>query len=178
MFIQAIVGGLAFLAGVVAISRPTKNLHWAIKYTPIFLCSLGIFNVWQYFAQSIPVVADAKVTILQVESNKMYISVDPQFARRCNLHALDIHLVDSSKIETRVAANFVNPKDFSQPNVPYGWHDANIFEIKVNPGSYESFYFLAYDRCAFDVHVRSEFGHTLIPPKFNSPLPTKSASAV
>ena len=172
MLLEAIVGGLAFLAGVVAISRPTKDLHPAIKYTPIFLCVVGAFNAWNYFAQNIPAVADAKVTVLEVKPHTLYVGVEPQFARKCKLRVLDVYMVDADKVETRVPANFVDAKDYSLPQVPFGWQKETVLEIQANPRQYESFYFVEHDRCAFDVHVRSEFGHTMIPPKFNAGMPT------
>lgn len=179
MLIEAIIGALCFLAGVVAISRPTRNLHPAIKYTPILLCTLGSFNVWHYFSLNIPAVADAKVAVLQVEPHKMYVEVEPQLARKCQLHAVDVHLVDSDKIETRAPAVFVDPKDYSLPQVgALAWRTRNVLEINANPRQYESFYIVAYDRCAFEVHVRSEFGSTLIPQKFNAGAPTGAASGV
>lgn len=172
MLLEAIIGGLAFLAGVVAISRPTKELHPAIKYTPIFLCAIGAFNIWNYFSQAIPAIADAKVTVLEVQSHKMYIGVDPHFARKCRLRALDVYLVDADHVETRAPANFVDPKDYAIPRVPFGWQTDSVVEVQANPRQYQSFYFVEHDRCAFDIHVRSEFGHTLVPPKFNAGLPT------
>lgn len=171
MLIEAIIGFLAFLAGVIAISRPTKNLHPAIKYTPIFLCAIGAFCIWNYFSQIIPAVADAKVTVLDVQSHRMYIGVDPHFARKCQVRGIDVYLVDSDKVETRVPANFVDPKDYSLPRASLSWQSDSILEIQANPRKYESFYFVEYDRCAFDIHVRSEFGRTLVPQKFNAGVP-------
>lgn len=172
MLLDAIIGSFAFLAGVVAISRPTKDLHPAIKYTPIFLCIVGAFLIWNYFSQAIPAIADAKITVLEVQSHRMYIGVEPQFARKCKTGALDVYLVDKDKVETRVPANFVDPKDYSLLRVPFGWGKDSVVEIQANPRQYESFYLVEHDRCAFDVHVRSEFGRTMVPQKFNAGVPT------
>lgn len=172
MLLEAVVGGLGFLAGVVAISRPTKNLHPAIKYTPIFLCAIGVFNIWNHFSQTIPAVPEAKISVLEINPHIMYVGVEPKFARRCKLSSLDAYLIDSDKMETRVPVNFVNPKDYSLPQGSFDWKTNSVVEIQGNPRVYQSFYFVEQDRCAFDVQVRSEFGRTLIPQKFNAGLPT------
>jgi hypothetical protein len=177
MLLEAVIGGFAFLAGVVAISRPTKDLHPALKYTPIFLCVIGAVNVWNYFSETIPAVADANITVLEVQSHRMYTGIEPHFARKCHPVALDVYLIDKDKVETRVPANFVDPKDYSLPAASFGWSKDSVVEIQANPRQYESFYFVEYDKCAFDAQVRSEFGHTLVPQKFNAGLPTGDVPA-
>lgn len=172
MLMEAIVGAILFIAGVVAISRPTRDLHPAIKFAPIFLCVGGAFNMWTYVSQEIPVVADAKISVMEVDSNRMYISVEPALARKCTLRAMDVYFVDSLGNKIRAPANFVDFKDYTHALTTTQWKDENILEVKVNPRQYESFYIVTYDRCAFDVHVKSQFGHTLVPQKFNAGLPT------
>jgi len=170
MLIHAIVGAVAFLAGIVAISRPTKNLHPAIKYTPIMLCAIGAFLIWSYCTEIIPVEVNAKVAILEMEPQKMYVSVDPELARRCDLRNLDVRMIDSANVETHAIANLVDPKKHDETIPLAKWNTHNVVEIQVDPKNYESFYFVAHDRCAFGVHVKSEFGHTSIPERFNASL--------
>lgn len=172
MIMEFIVGLVALITGIVAISRPTRDLHPAIKYTPIILCAVGAFNIWKYASQEIPVVADAKVSVMEVDSDKMFISVEPSLARKCKLRALDLYFVDSSNNLIRAPASFVDPKNYALPSTNTQWSLGNILQVQINPRKYESFYLVAHDRCAFDVHVRSEFGHTLVPQKFNAGLPT------
>lgn len=175
MLIEAIVGAFAFIAGVIAISRPTKDLHWAIKYTPIFLCAIGAFLGWEFFSQNVPVIADAKVSVMEVDTDRMYISIEPEVARKCDLRALDVYFVDEdTKSVVRSTGNFVTSKDYSVLSSSQQWKPVNIIEVSIDPRKYEYFYIVTHDRCAFNVHVRSEFGRTLVPQKFNSGLPASS----
>lgn len=171
MLIEALVGAFAFLAGVIAISRPTRDLHWAIKYTPIMLCSVGAFMGWRYASEIIPVVVDAKVSVMEVDKDRIYINVDPELGRHCTMRGVDIFFVDAQKNRTRVSATLVDPKNYLQDAKSNQWASSNVLSVPIDPLKYESFYVVTYDRCAFDVRVRSEFGHTLVPHKFNAGQP-------
>lgn len=178
MLIEALIGAIAFLAGVIAISRPTRDLHWAIKYTPIILCAIGAFMGWQYVSQVVPVVADAKVSVMEVDRDRMFINVEPEIARHCFLRGVDVFFVDSEQNIIRVSANFVNQKNYVEAAKSNQWAASNVISVPVDPLKYDFFYIVTYDRCAFDVRVRSEFGRTPVPHKFNAGLPaTVSASA-
>ena len=153
--------------GVFALSLNTKNLPWALKFSPVLLTATGIILLWLELAASVPVIVNAQIEILDVKKDQITVTLDFVKVRNCEYNGTEAYLVNSGGASTK--ASLIRTDKGIPLSRPLGHiKTKSIYVINTIPSnSYDKFYFVRYDTCPFDVKVKTTFGLTDVPSGFN-----------